>query len=277
MIGVFDSGHGGLTVLRALVRHLPARDFLYFGDHAHAPYGERTPAEIVALTREAVHLLFARGCRLVVLACNTAAAVALRTLQQEWLPQHAPDHRILGVLVPTVEAVTGVPWATTHSVSHTGPLRTLAVFATRRTVATNAYPEEIVKRAPGIVLVQQACAGLVHLIEGNAVRDVLAAAVRGHVAALREQLDGRKLDAVMLGCTHYPLVADLFAEALPPEIEVVSQPEIVARSLADYLRRHPALDASSSGRVAFLTSGDPQAVSLLGSTFYGDAVTFTKV
>src|SRR6185436_13452501 len=117
---------------------LPNRDFLYYGDHAHAPYGERSPAEIVALTRDAVASLFARGCKLVLLACNTAAAVALRTLQQDWLPQHAPDNRILGVLVPTVEGVTGEPWRMEERTQapRRRATRTLAVFATRRTVAS---------------------------------------------------------------------------------------------------------------------------------------------
>jgi glutamate racemase len=277
MIGVFDSGHGGLTILRALVQQLPQRDFLYLGDHAHAPYGERTSVEIVALTRDALQALFDRGCKLVILACNTAAAVALRTLQQDWLPTVAPDHRILGVLVPTVEAVTGVPWLTTHPVARPDRARTLVVFATRRTVASNAYPEEINKRAPEITLVQQACPGLVHLIESDAPRDVLRDAVHGHVAALRKQLNGRKPDAVMLGCTHFPLVADLFAEALPRGIEVVSQPALVARSLTDYLARHAVLDAPASGRVAFLTTGEPERVSRLASTFFGDRVSFTKI
>ena len=152
MIGVFDSGYGGLTVLRALVGALPDRTFLYLGDHAAAPYGNRSPDEIVMLTRTAVERLFGSGCRLVVLACNTAAAIALRKLQQEWLPIAYPDHRILGVLVPMVEAITGQSWMSDPSgarrESPFRPARTVAVFATRQTVASNAYPGEIGKRAP---------------------------------------------------------------------------------------------------------------------------------
>jgi len=279
MIGVFDSGHGGLTILRVLTERLPVRDFLYYGDHARAPYGERAPAEIVALTRDAIAALFARGCKVVVLACNTAAAVALRTLQQEWLPRHAPDHRILGVLVPTVEGVTGEPWRTEDRAQgrRQRATRTLVVFATRRTVASNAYPEEIHKRAPEITVVQHACAGLVHLIEAGASRETLRDAVRGHVAALMAELKGRKADTVMLGCTHYPLVADLFADALPPGIEVVSQPELVAASLDDYLRRHPTIDAPvPRGTVAFLTTGDPGAVTPMASAFFGREAPFRK-
>lgn len=279
MIGVFDSGHGGLTILRALVRHLPDRDFVYLGDHAHAPYGERAPAEILDLTRTAVAALFGQGCRLVILACNTAAAIALRTLQQEWLPRVAPNHRILGVLVPTVEGVTGVPWAVESSpASRVRAPRLLAVFATRRTVASNAYPEEICKRAPEIAVAQHACPGLVHLIESGAARAELRDAVHGHVAALLDSLNGRKPDAVMLGCTHYPLVADLFGEALPAGIEVVAQPELVALSLGDYLRRRPAIDESAGrGQVRFLTTGDAKTVSRLASAFYGEPAHFKKL
>ena len=274
MIGAFDSGHGGLTILRALTARLPDRDFLYFGDHAYAPYGERTSPEIVALTRDAVTLLFDRGCKLVVLACNTAAAVALRTLQQDWLPGYAPERRILGVLVPTVEAVTGVPWLADATTTRA---HTIALFATRRTVASCAYPDEIKKRAPGIRLVQHACVGLATLIEQGAARDDLREAVQGHVRELMAELGGRAPDAVMLGCTHYPLVADLFAEALPSGIEIVSQPDIVARSLAEYLARHPQIDTPGRGDVQFLTSGDPASAGHFATTFFGRAATFTRI
>ena len=278
MIGAFDSGHGGLTILRGLVEALPERDFLYLGDHANAPYGERSSAEIIELTRAAVKVLFDRGCRLVLMACNTAAAVALRTLQQDWLPVVAPERRILGVLVPTVEAVTGVPWAhDATSAQHVGAQRTIALFATRRTVASNAYPQEISKRAPEIALIQHACTGLVSLIERGASHDVLRAAVNGHVRAVMGELGSRQLDAAMLGCTHYPLVADLFAAALPPGIEIVSQPEIVARSLQDYLARHPEIDRPGHGDVRFLTSGDPADAGRFATTFFGREARFESV
>ncbi len=280
MIGVFDSGHGGLTILRALTERLPDRDFLYFGDHANAPYGDRTPAEVIALTRDAVAALFARGCRLVLLACNTAAAVALRTLQQDWLPMHAPDHRILGVLVPTVEGVTGEPWRMEDRTQtpREQATRRLIVFATRRTVASNAYPEEIHKRAPEINVIQHACTGLVQLIEAGASRAVLREAVRGHVSTLMSELNGHEPDAVMLGCTHYPLVADMFVDALPQGIEVVSQPDLVAASLSDYLRRRPDIDVPRKrGKVSFLTSGDAEEITPLASTFFGRDAAFQKI
>jgi glutamate racemase len=277
MIGVFDSGHGGLTILRALVQHLPNRSFLYFGDHAHMPYGERSSAEIVDLTRSAVETLFAHGCRLVVLACNTAAAVALRTLQQGWLAERYPDRRILGVLVPTVEAVTGVAW-----LADVAPReeikRTIAIFATRRTVASNAYVEEIGKRAPGITVVQQACPHLVNMIERGASRDELRDAIQGFVGELTQQLAGARPDAVMLGCTHYPLVADLFAEALPEGLEILSQPQLVARGMGDYLGRHPEIDMlDPEPRLQFLTTGDTANASSFATTFFGKPATFQTV
>jgi glutamate racemase len=274
---MFDSGHGGLTILRACAAALPDRDFLYYGDHANAPYGERDSAEIVALTEAAVDRLFRRGCRLVVLGCNTAAAVALRTLQQQWLPRRDPSRRILGVLVPTVEAVTGVAWHAPTSTSRDNTRRTIVLFATRRTVASNAYAEEIGKRAPEIDLIQHACAGLVDLIERGAPEHVLRETVRGHVAVALSRLGGRRPDAVMLGCTHYPLVASLFADAVPSGVTVVSQPEIVADSLCHYLARHPGLDDAATGTLRFLTSGDPAEASRFATVYFGREARFERI
>jgi len=279
MIGVFDSGHGGLTILRALVDTLPDRSFLYYGDHAHIPYGGRPSAEIVDFTRTASERLFARGCRLVILACNTAAAVALRTLQQDWLAAHYPNHRILGVLVPTVEAITGVQWlADVAAARAAGHPRTIAVFATQRTVASNAYPEEIAKRAPEVKIVQQSCPGLVDMIERNASRTDLRAAVDKHVRDLMQTLNGKTPDAVMLGCTHYPLVADLFERALPAGIHILSQPNLVAPSLAAYLARRPEMDTVTAPRqLQFLTTGNATEASRFASVYFGSEAAFTHV
>jgi len=276
VIGVFDSGHGGLTILRALVDRLPERRFVYLGDHAHAPYGDRTAEDIYALTVENVGRLFARGCDLVLLACNTAAAVALRRLQQEWQPDTFPDRRVLGVLVPTVEAVTQVPWHV--KAPPPGAPRdaaTVAIFATRPTVASGAYPREIGFRAPAIRVVQQACPRLVAAIEAAAPEAEVRAMVADDVAHLRAQLDGGMPDSAILGCTHYPLVAWAFAEALAPGVRVLGQPAIVAASFADYLGRHPefappAPDAAHD----FLTTGDAARASALGSRFFGREIAF---
>ena len=277
MIGVFDSGHGGLTVLGALVARLPERGFLYLGDHGHAPYGERSPAEIAELTVANVERLFAEGCRLVLLACNTAAAIALRRLQQEWLPGAYPERRVLGVFVPMVEAVTAVPWQLQEPPA--GARREPAlvgVFATRRTVESGAYAREIGLRAPAIRVVQQACPGLVKQIETGAAPGLLEAAIAGHVAALMAKLDGRAPDSVILGCTHYPLVAEAFATALPAGVPLHSQPALVAESLADYLARHPEFDAPVGPRepTRFLTTGDPDTVGALTARFFGTPPNF---
>lgn len=277
MIGIFDSGCGGLTVYEALRRAFPHNSFLYLGDHAHAPYGDRTAAEIQDLTRRSVELLFARGCDLVILACNTASANALRHLQQNWLPQAHPGRRILGVLVPMVEAITGMPWMADPTHRPAAPARTVAVFATSRTVTSNAYPAEIAKRAPEVRVVQQACPSLVQLIETHAPRDALRDAVRGYVEAMMEQLKGQVPDAVMLGCTHYPLVADLFEAALPAKVELLSQPTLVARSLAHYLERHPGFDDSEAMPPRFLTTGDADHVSTVSTLFLGQEVRFERV
>lgn len=278
MIGVFDSGHGGLTVLRALHAAMPERQFLYLGDHAAAPYGNRTPEEVYRLTVDGVDRLFRQGAELVVLACNTASALALRRLQQTWLDQAWPGRRVLGVLVPMVEAITGVPWmADVPAGRLAGEPRTIAIFATPLTVRSEAFPREINKRAPEVRVVQQGCADLVPLIEADAPRDEIAAAVRRYVGALQQQLGGARPQAVMLGCTHYPLVADLFAEALPAGVEILSQPDLTVRSLDAYLRRHPEFDRPDQGPVRFFTTGDAARVTALATRFYGKPARFTHL
>ncbi len=281
MIGVFDSGTGGLTVLQALARDLPGQRFAYLGDHRHAPYGNREPEEIYRLTVAAVERLFGLGCRLVVVACNTAAANGLRRLQQGWLPAHHPDRRVIGVLVPMVEAITGVPWmADIRTGRHRGEPRTVAIFATRHTVRSGAFVEEIGKRAPEVTVVQQACPVLVTLIEQAAPEAVLRRAVRRYTALLMRQLEGVPPDAVILGCTHYPLISGLFAEALPPGVEVLSQPDITARSLAAYLERHPEFDTADGTDAPpprFTTTGDAEKVSALATRFYGRPAVFEPI
>lgn len=274
MIGVFDSGHGGLTVLEGLQTALPDQGFLYLGDHGNAPYGNRSPDDILRLTIDAVDSLFSMGCPLVILACNTAAASALRRLQQEWLPGAHPDKRVLGVLVPMVEAITGMPWMAEIPASrHAGQARTIGVFGTRQTVASEAYPREIHKRAPEVTVVQQACPHLAGMIEDGADRAEIRRAVHGYVGDLMAQLSDRPPQAVMLGCTHYPLVTDLFAEALPPGVETLSQPDLTARSLKAYLERHPEFSAPFAP-TQFFTTGDAARVTALARRFWGREVTF---
>ncbi|WP_340116832.1 glutamate racemase [Pelagibius sp. 7325] len=279
MIGVFDSGHGGLTVLHALTQRMPREAFIYLGDHGNAPYGPRPEEEIYALTLAAVERLFAEGCLLVLIACNTASAIALRRLQQDWLPQAAPERRVLGVFVPMVEALAGVSWRDgTRVPGKVAPDGMVAVFATQRTTHSGAYPFEVGLRAPHMRVVSQACPHLVNAIEAGESEAVLRELVSGYVAAMLAQTEGRAPDAAVLGCTHYPLVAPLFAEALPKGVQLLDQPAIVADSLADYLTRHErfAVQQGEAGHRRFLTSGDPARVSEFASRFFGAELRFEK-
>jgi glutamate racemase len=291
MIGVFDSGLGGLTILRALHTRFPAQPFLYLGDHAHAPYGDRATAEIVDLTRAGVARLFALGARLVVLGCNTATAVALRTLQREWLPrsEYAGHGNMIGIVAPTVEAATQTPWAVTkpqYPQKHNRDV--IAVFGTTRTIESGVYAEEIRKRCPRVRVVQQACSGLAAAIERARPTAELDAIVADGVAAMLEQLGGgppapraaapRQPDRAILGCTHFSLVEKLFAENLPEGVRILSQPEVVADSLEDYLGRHPeyAVGAGPGARLRLLTTGEPDAVSGAAEIFWAGAPRFER-
>jgi glutamate racemase len=271
MIGFFDSGHGGLTILHEVAAALPRERFVYLGDHANAPYGGRSGPEIYELTRRAVERLFGIGCGLVILACNTASAIALRRLQQQWLPHQWPDRRVLGVVVPTIEAITGVSFQARHPGS-TGParaLRTVGIFATPATVRSEVYPIEIAKRAPHIRVVQQSCGDLVRQIEGGASRQEMAATIALEARELEAGLGGRAPDAIVLGCTHFPLVRDLFEAEIDCGIELVSQPRQVALALADYLARHPEFASGAAAPTALLTTGDAQDVSERARHLFG--------
>jgi glutamate racemase len=266
VIGVFDSGSGGLTILSELVKTFPQQDFVYLGDHANAPYGHRSNAQIVDMTTKGVEALMGMGCRLVILACNTAAAVALRTIQQGWLVQHYPENRVLGVLAPMVEAVTGVGW------HHTEPHeeadvddRTVLLFATKKTIASGAYREEVTKRSPGVTWVEMPCPGLVDAIEGGAGEKPLAGLVNGFVSEALEEMDGHLPGSVVLGCTHFPLAEALFESALPDGTEIYSQPQIVAEALRDYLGHHPEFASKGRGKVQAFTTGDPDTLVALDS------------
>jgi glutamate racemase len=291
VIGVFDSGLGGLTVLRALVARFPAQPFLYLGDHANAPYGDRSSEEIVALTRAGVARLFAGGARLVVLGCNTATAVALRTLQRDWLPrsEFAGRCNVIGIVAPTVEAATQTPWAvTTPQYPQKNNRDVIAVFGTTRTIESGVYAEEIRKRCPRVRVAQQACSGLAAAIERARPEAELDAIVADSVASLLAQLAAPPAaarirgapgplapDRAILGCTHFSLVEKLFAENLPAGVRILSQPEIVADSFEDYLARHPeSVSVGSGARVRLLTTGDPERVSRAAEVFWAGAPHF---
>lgn len=282
MIGVFDSGHGGLTVLSALLARFPGQAFVYLGDHGNAPYGNRPAEEIIALTRQSCEALFDMGCRLVVLACNTATCVAAKPLQRDWLPTspYAGTYNVLGIAAPTVEAATQTPWGTA---SPQYPQKynndVIAVFGTTRTIASGVFPEEIRKRCPRITVVQQACPQLAGAIEAAQPEPELEAIVRDAVAALIAQTDGEPPHRAILGCTHYPLVEHLFRRHLPRFTRLLSQPEVVADSLEDYLVRHPyyAELGDSTERLRLLTTGDPRIVSRVARLFWPEAPEFREL
>ena len=276
MIGVFDSGSGGLTILKALKQQLPDQDFLYFGDHGHAPYGHRSNEQIVALTQAGTKRLMDAGCSLVILACNTAAAIALRTLQQNWLPAAYPDHRILGVLVPMIEAITRVPWtqeAPLQNAHASQKDQKILLLATSKTIESGAYVEEVAKRAPHVTLIQKACPGLVDAIEGGAGTAPLEGLIKGYIS----EIDMTGMETAVLGCTHFPLVETLFKSALPSTVRLYSQADIVAASLRDYLARHPSLSQQCSSNVRLLTSGDPVLVDSVSKRLGVNTAPFTSL
>ncbi|MDW3222223.1 MAG: glutamate racemase [Paracoccaceae bacterium] len=264
-IGIFDSGLGGLTVLDAVQKRLPDQAFVYLADSAHAPYGVRTAEDIFDLTCAAVARLFEAGCSLVILACNTASAAALRRMQESWVPQ---DRRVLGVFVPLIEAMTERQWGD-NSPPREVDVKHVALFATPATVASRAFQRELAFRAIGVDVEAQACGGVVDAIEDGDM--ILAEAlVRSHVDALQRKMPNP--DAAILGCTHYPLMQEYFQSALGEDVRVFSQASLVADSLADYLARHP--DMIGKGEAAFLTTGDPRRVSDRATQFLRRRITF---
>jgi len=279
-IGVFDSGVGGLTVHHRLVERFPTADFVYLADQANAPYGGRPGEEIVELTRAGCERLFAAGCDLVVLACNTAAAVALRRLQQTWLPGFRRELgrpvNVLGIIVPTIEAATGLPWE--HEAERRGEkvekLDVLGVFCTPATARTRVYEIEIDKRRQDVAVFAEPCPELARMIESGAGAVELACDVEAHVQALTQRI-GRAPDRAILGCTHYEIVADMFRAALPAGTPLIHQPQSTADALARYLERHPEFDPGAGGGRTFLTSGKPGAQHSLVETFWGAPLTFS--
>jgi glutamate racemase len=280
MIGVFDSGHGGLTVFRALVERFARVPFVYLGDHANVPYGDRASDDIVALTRKGVDALFRRGCRLVLLGCNTATCVAARTLQKDWLAVSGwRDRNVLGIVAPTVEAATQTPWAVA-SPQYPQKYNTdvVAVFGTTRTIASHVYPEEIRKRCPQVTVVQQTCSELAGAIEHGAPESELDTLVERGVLALLAQTAGVPPHRAILGCTHYPLVEHLFRRHLPPFTRLLAQPRVVADSLEDYLQRHPRyVDGAMAAPPLLTTTGDPDRVSAVARVFWPEVPAFSHL
>ncbi len=278
-IGVFDSGVGGLTVHRALVERLSHTDLIYLADQANAPYGGRPGEEIVELTKAGCIRLFEEGASLVVLACNTASAIALRRLQQTWLPTYrralGRPVNVLGIIVPTIEAATGMPWE--HEADRHGDkvekVDILGVFSTPGTAASRVFEIEIDKRRQDVAVFSEPCPNLARMIEDNASQEALSETVAGHVEALRRRI-GRLPDRAILGCTHYEIIADLFRAALPPGTPLIHQPAATADALERYLERHPELLAGRDGKRRFLTTGRPGEQNGLVAAFWGGPLRF---
>ena len=264
---MFDSGFGGLTILRDIRRVLPQYDYLFIGDNARAPYGTRSRELVYEFTLQAVKHLFSKGCHLIILACNTASAEALRTIQQRDLPKIAPDRRVLGVVRPTVEKV-GELTSTGH----------IGVFGTPGTVASGSYNIEIEGMYPGYKVHGHACPMWVPLVENReSDGDGADYFVRKDIQLLLAECSD--IDTVILGCTHYPLLIDKINKYMPADVQVVQQGPIVADSLADYLRRHPEIErhCSRGGSCNYYTTEDPDHFSPLASVFVNEPVDARRV
>lgn len=256
-IGVFDSGYGGLTILDKIREVLPEYDYIYLGDNARAPYGTRSFEVVYEFTRQAVNKLFDMGCHLVILACNTASAKALRSIQMNDLPQIDPARRVLGVIRPTVECVGEI-----SKNQHIG------VLATAGTIKSESYPLEIHKLFPEIQVSGTACPMWVSLVENNESQD------EGADYFIRKYIDqllskDPQIDTVILGCTHFPILLPKIRQYIPDHISVIAQGEYVAESLKDYLKRHPEMDAKCTkhGNCQFYTTEAEEKFSESASTF----------
>ncbi|MFN5418503.1 MAG: glutamate racemase [Flavobacteriia bacterium] len=261
-IGVFDSGYGGLTILSELKKSLPQYDYLYLGDNARSPYGTRSFDVVYEFTLEAVEYLFAQGCELVILACNTASAKALRTIQQQILPVKYPGKRVLGVIRPTSEII-----------GEFSKSKHIGIVATEGTVKSDSYLIEIEKFFPEIKVKQKACPMWVPLIE-NALHETEGGKwfIENDIFQLLE--NDSEIDTILLGCTHYPLVKEIIEKEISNKIKVISQGEIVAKSLIDYLQRHPEIDekCSKNQKIEFLTTENAQDFDRKASQFFQEKI-----
>lgn len=261
-IGIFDSGYGGLTVLKEIVDRLPSYDYIYLGDNARAPYGTRSYEVVYHFTLESVKKLFHMGCQLVILACNTASAKALRTIQQRDLPAIDPSRRVLGVIRPSTEVIG----------NYTRNNR-IGILGTPGTIKSNSYAIEIKKFFPGIEVYQQACPLWVPLIENNEYNSPGADYfIKKYIDSLLAQ--NNDIDAVILGCTHYPLMFDKIRQYLPSHIHLISQGPIVAGSLANYLHRHPEMDTrcTQQGSRKFFTTDSTEIFDQQATIFFGSEI-----
>jgi glutamate racemase len=261
-IGIFDSGYGGLTVMRSIVEAMPQYDYLYLGDNARAPYGNRSFETVYQYTLECVNWLFGQGCDLVILACNTASAKALRQIQQVDLPKRNDHKRVLGVIRPTTEQL--------GNMTKSG---VVGVLGTEGTVKSGSYPIEIAKFFPQVVVEQEACPMWVYLVEHNQrTGEGADYFVKQHMDNIFKR--NPKIDSLLLACTHYPLLEETILKFLPTGVKLISQGGLVAERLVDYLGRHPEMEARlrRAGTRTFVTTDDPRIFEKQGSLFFGESL-----
>lgn len=266
-IGIFDSGYGGLTILSDLKKHLPNYDYLYLGDNARAPYGPRSFDVVYEFTLQAVKHLFDQGCELIILACNTASAKALRTIQQRNLPEIAPSKRVLGVIRPTSEVIGD------YSVN-----KHIGILATEGTIKSDSYRLEIAKFFPELKISQKSCPIWVPLIENQLHEEEGG---KWFIQRDIERLFAKdpEIDTLLLGCTHYPLVADIVRSIVGEHVKVLTQGEIIANSLKDYLLRHHEIEqlCSKQGTIQFQTTETAVDFDKRASAFLKENITSTHV
>lgn len=266
-IGVFDSGYGGLTILKEIKKTLPEYDYIYLGDNARAPYGNRSFDVVYDFTRQAVEYLFDRGCHLVILACNTASAKALRSLQKHLLPILDPDRRILGVIRPTVEIL-----GNTTQTKHVG------LLATQGTVNSHSYQLEVNKIWPGMKLTEKDCPMWVPLIEtGESNYPGADYFVKKYIDDILQK--DPEIDTLILGCTHYPILYPKIRQFTPDHIRILPQGDLVAKSLVEYLQRHPEMERKcrKGGHCEFLTTESTEKFDQLASLFLGENVESSRI
>ena len=266
-IGVFDSGYGGLTILSKIRETLPEYDYIYLGDNARTPYGTRSFEIVYEFTLQAVTKLFEMGCHLVILACNTASAKALRSIQINDLPRLDPMRRVLGVIRPTVECIGNI----TQS-------RHIGVLATAGTIKSQSYPLEVHKLFPDIKVSGEACPLWVPLVENNEARgDGTDYFIRKYIDELLAK--DNQIDTVILGCTHYPILLPKIRQYMPSGITTVAQGEFVAKSLKDYLQRHPEMDkkCTKGGRCVYRTTEAEDKFIESASTFLNEAIKVEQI
>lgn len=267
MIGFFDSGLGGLTILKEVVKLLPEYDYIYLGDNARTPYGSRSQDVIYNFTCEGVSELFRQGAILVILACNTSSSAALRKIQQEFLPKYFPRKNVLGIIIPTAEEINNFT-----------KTKEVGVLATEATAKSQTYTKEINKRFPEVKVYEQPCPLLVPIIEAGEIEwEGLDLAIQKYLEELFNK--SSKIDTVILGCTHYAIIEDKIRKYLPLTVKLVSQGRIVAKKLKDYLGRHKEIEIrlGKNGKRVFLTTEYSERIKNLAKLFYGEPINIKSI